>query len=110
MKNYVQKGDTITVASPSNITGGMAVVIGSLPGVAAGDADSGEPLDLMTRGVFELAKVEANAITVGERVYLVGGVAGGLVTDAVGSGANPYLGVAVTAAPNPSATVQVKFG
>lgn len=108
MRNFIQKGDTITVASPGNIDGGDAVVISGLIGVAAGDAATGKDLDLVTRGVFELAKVESDAFTVGASVYLVGGTAGALVTTS--SGGNTLIGVAVSVAGNPSATVHVKIG
>lgn len=108
MKNFVQKGRNITVASPGNISGGDAVVIGSLIGVAAGDAATGKDLDLVTSGVFRLSKVESDAFTVGAAVYLVDGTAGALVTTT--SAGNTLIGTAVSVAGNPSATVDVKIG
>ena len=41
MTNYIQKGDTITVTAPATITSGSLVVVGSIVGVAACDAESG---------------------------------------------------------------------
>ena len=106
MKNFVQAGKNITVPSPGNITGGSVVVIGSIVGVAAGDASTAQPLDIVAEGVFDLPKVEAMAITIGAPVF----IAGGLITTADGGGANPYVGIAVTEAANPSASVHVKIG
>lgn len=33
MKNYIQRGDTITVAAPATTTGGAVVTIGELVGI-----------------------------------------------------------------------------
>lgn len=109
MKNLVQtRGDTITVPASANTTGGEVVVIGSLKGVAAGDAAIGEALDVVTVGVFELPKVGVNVFAIGAPVYYDAGDK--LVTSDPDSGANQLIGIAVTAAANPSATVRVKLG
>jgi predicted RecA/RadA family phage recombinase len=108
MKNFVQKGRNITVPAPDDIESGEVVVIDSLVGVAAGAADSGEDLDIVTEGVFELPKVETDAFSVGTTVYY--DASSKLVTTDDDSGANALIGVAVTAAGNPSATVNVKIG
>jgi len=105
MKNYIQLGDNITVPAPAAVTSGSVVVIGSLYGVAAEDAASGVDVDVITRGVFELAKVSTDAFAVGDAVYF--DAATKLVT-ATATG-NTKIGVAVTAAPNPSGTVNVKL-
>ncbi|MFU8836177.1 MAG: DUF2190 family protein [Roseovarius sp.] len=60
-------------------------------------------MGLVGHGV--LPKVSTAAITIGASVYLAGGV----VTTDDDSGANPFLGHAVTAAPNPSASVNVRL-
>ena len=104
-KNFVQPGNTITVPAPSNITSGAGVLIGSIFGVAAGGALSGEPLDLNLVGVHELPKVSAQAITVGAKVYWDDTAK--LVTTTATS--NTLIGVAVAAAANPSATVAVRL-
>ncbi len=105
MRNYIQPGNTITVSAPDDIEGGEIVAMGDLIGVAAGDAETGADLDLVLVGVFDLAKVSTDAITIGQAVY----VAGGVVTTDDDSGANPFLGHAVTAALNPSASVHVRL-
>ncbi|MFC3690973.1 DUF2190 family protein [Chenggangzhangella methanolivorans] len=105
MRNHVQKGENITIPSPAVVASGDLVVVGALYGVAAGDAETGADLDLVTVGVFDLPKVSALAINAGDKVYydstakLVSKTASG----------NTYIGVAVTAAVNPSATVNVRL-
>lgn len=105
MKNHVQPGNTITIPSPATYASGDIVILGDLAGVAAGDAPTGEDLDLTLVGVFDLPKVETDAIAIGQPVFASGGV----VTTDDDSGANPLLGHAVTAAPNPSGFVHVRL-
>jgi len=69
MKNYIQPGDNITLDSPADLLSGAAVLVGSLSGVANGDALTGQPLVLATVGVFDLPKKTADEITVGATVY-----------------------------------------
>jgi len=113
MKNYVQRGDTITVAAPATTTGGTVVTIGELVGIAAGDAATGQPLDVVTVGVFDLPKVGTDVIAVGDLVFADGD---GLVTVEEDNGAEPTpnaftpLGLAVTAAGSGVASVHVKIG
>lgn len=56
MKNFVQRGDTITVAAPATLSSGDGVLIGSLFGVATTDAASGADVALVTTGVIALPK------------------------------------------------------
>lgn len=113
MKNYVQRGDTITVPAPATTVGGSVVAIGELIGIAAGDAATGDPLDVVTVGVFDLAKVGTDVIAIGDLVFVD---AGGLVTSEEDDGATPTpnaftpLGLAVTAAGSGVASVHVKLG
>ena len=105
-KNYVQKGENLTLAAPADVLSGAGVVVGSIFGIAMGNALSGASVDLATTGVFTMAKVSALAIAVGDIVYfdnatkLVNKTAAG----------NTRIGLAVTAAANPSGTVQVRLG
>ena len=108
MRNYVQRGEVVTIPSPREILSGEPVVFGELAGVADIDADAGEDLDVVMVGVFDLRKVEADAFIVGDPVFL--DTATGLVTAADASGVNPRFGTAMTAAPNPSASVHVRLG
>ena len=105
MKNYVQKGENITVTAAAAASSGDIVKIGSLIGIAAGDAANGDDLDLVTTGVFELPKVSTDALAVGDTVYFKS--ADGNVTSTASG--NTKMGVAVTAAGNPSGTVNVRL-
>ncbi|MGK9052124.1 DUF2190 family protein [Neorhizobium petrolearium] len=106
MKNYVQRGITLTVPAPAVVLSGQVVVMGELHGVAAGDAAEGADLDVTTEGVFELPKVAADAFTIGAKVYFK--AADNLVTTTASG--NTLIGIAVTAAPATTATVNVKLG
>lgn len=105
MKNYVQKGENLTLPAPYALSSGAGALVGSIFGVAAGDADNGADVDLVTEGVFEMPKVSALAISIGDKLYwddtakLVNKTASG----------NTLIGVAVTAAANPSGTVNVRL-
>jgi predicted RecA/RadA family phage recombinase len=105
MRNHVQKGENITIPSPAAVASGDLVVVGALYGVAAGDADTGGDLDVVTVGVFDLPKVSALAINLGDKVYFD---SSSKLVSKTASG-NTYIGVAVTAAVNPSATVNVRL-
>ena len=106
MKNYVQPGNNVTVPSPAAAVSGEVVVIGTLVGIAAGDAATGADLDLVTEGVFTLPKVSALAIAIGDLIYYDGATK---LVNKTAAG-NTRIGLAVTAAANPSGTVQVRLG
>lgn len=105
MRNYVQPGNTLTIPAPSAVASGSGVQVGSIFGVANGDALPGGDLDLDTVGVFTLPKVSALALGIGDPVYW-DGTAKVVTGTAAG---NQRIGVAVTAAPNPSGTVDVRL-
>lgn len=106
MKNYVQKGDIVTIVAAASITSGQLVRVKSLIGVAAGEAASGEEVELKTTGVFDLPKTSAQAWDVGDPIYMI--AASGLLTNVAGTG-NYLVGVATAAAANPSATGRVRL-
>ncbi len=105
MKNYIQTGDNLTLPAPYDVDSGDGALVGSIFGVAAGDAATGEDVDLVTRGVFELPKTSALAISVGDKLYWdnTAKLVNKTSTD------NTLIGVAVSAAVNPSATVNVRL-
>ena len=104
-KNYVQSGVNLTLPAPANVLSGEGVLVGTLFGVAAESALSAENFDLVTLGVFELPKVSALAISIGDKLYwdntakLVNKTATG----------NTLIGAAVTTAANPSGSVNVRL-
>lgn len=105
MKNYVQRGDTLTLPAPAAVLSGGVVIVGSIIGVANGDAANGAPMDLDVVGVFTLPKVSALAINAGDTVYW--DAANSVVTKTAAG--NTKLGVATEAVPNPSAAVSVRL-
>ena len=69
MKNYVQPGATLTLTAPYAVPSGDGLLVGSIFGVAAGDAASGATVEIALTGVFDLTKIGSQAWTVGAKVY-----------------------------------------
>lgn len=107
MKNYIQPGDRITVTAAAAASSGDGVLVGSLFGIAFGDAGIGDTLTLATTGVFRMPKPSTDVLTVGAPVYWDDSA--GLATADDDTGNNPLIGVAVTAAGNPSSAVNVRL-
>lgn len=57
MNNYIQSGDILTVTAPANVVSGQLIKVGGIIGVCATDADSGDPVEVQTKGCFRLPKV-----------------------------------------------------
>lgn len=106
MKNFVQKGHGISLTATADVLGGGLVVAGVLCGVAQHDALEGDPVEVMLTGVFDLAKVSAQAWEEGDAIYVDPATA--LATTATTAG-NLFIGAAVIAAANPSATGTVRL-
>lgn len=104
MRNHIQPGDTLTLPAPRDLKSGDGAVVGSIFGVANGDAAEGQPADLDVVGVFALPKVAALAIDAGEPVYWDDAVH--LVST---DDTDMLIGVATEDAANPSATVAVRL-
>ncbi len=105
MVNFVKEGDTIAVTAPYTVTSGMLVLVGSIVGIAAFDAASGATVELAVKGVFDVGKTSALAITAGDLLYLDD-------TNHVlnkTSSAQKLVGVALADAANPSAIVRVRL-
>lgn len=105
MKSFVRAGENITVTAAAAATSGDGVKIGSLFGIAAGDAETGDPLALVTAGIFDMPKVAADDITLGAAVYWRS--SDRLVTTTASG--NTKIGVAVTAAGNGAASARVRL-
>jgi len=69
MKNYVQPGNTITLAAPYAVASGDGLLVGAIFGVASGAAALGEPVEAALVGVFDLTKVGSQAWAAGAKVY-----------------------------------------
>ena len=103
--NYIQPGNILTIPAPAAVLSGGVVIAGDIKGIAQGDAITGAPVDVATRGVWELPKVAANSFALGAKVYWN-------ATDALATTAasgNTLLGVAVETAPADAATVKVRL-
>lgn len=103
MKNYVQPGNTITLAAPYAVASGDGLLVGSIFGVASGAAALGEPVEAALVGVFDLTKVGSQAWTAGAKVYwdntnkrcttaATDNTLIGVATEAVASGAGDNIG------------------
>jgi len=68
MRNYIQPGNTITLAAPYDVTSGGGLLVGAIFGVAGGDALTGEEVEASLVGVFDLTKAASQAWVVGDKV------------------------------------------
>lgn len=105
MKTYVQHGDVLTLTAPYDVVAGAAFKVGSIVAVATSAALSGAAVEGITRGVVDVAKVSAQAWTVGALVYWDDTAK--LFTTT--STSNTLAGVATAIAANPSATGHVRL-
>lgn len=69
MKNYVQDGDTITVAAPYALTSGAGALVGALFGVATAAAANGATVELQIEGVHDITALSTDVIAQGALVY-----------------------------------------
>lgn len=105
MKTFVQPGDILTLTAPYAVASGAGALVGSIFGVATGTIGNAEVGEFQVVGVFDLAKTSALAIAIGDKVYW-DNTAKEVNKTATG---NTLVGVAVSAAANPSATVNVRL-
>ncbi len=68
MQNYVQKGNTLTVAAPYALTSGQGCQVGNIFGIAVNNQSSGESTEIVVEGVFDLAK-DASTFNSGDKVF-----------------------------------------
>jgi predicted RecA/RadA family phage recombinase len=106
LKNFIQPGGTVTLTAPSDVSSGAGLLVGSLFGVASGDAASGADVEAVTEGVFDLAKTSAQAWSQGDKVYWDDT---NKECTAVAAG-NVLIGVAMADAANPTDTGRVLIG
>jgi predicted RecA/RadA family phage recombinase len=102
---FFQRGNTLTIPAPAAVQSGDVVIAGAIVGVALIDADLGADVDVDTVGVWELPKVSALAVSLGDVIHW--DAAAGLANKTASG--NTKLGVAVAPAANPSGTVRVRL-
>lgn len=106
MKNFVQRGETLTLTAPFDLQAGMLFKVGSILAVATSAASSGQPAEAITMGVFDVTKVTAEPWAVGQLIYL-SAAASSVATSVATS--NTLLGVATAVASSPSTTGRIKL-
>jgi predicted RecA/RadA family phage recombinase len=106
-KTYIQPGHTLTIAAPTGgVLSDQGVLIGTLFGIAQYDAVEGADVEILTEGVVEIGKTSALAIDVGDRLFWD---ATNKVVNKTAT-AQVCVGIAVSAAANPSGTLRMKLG
>jgi predicted RecA/RadA family phage recombinase len=105
-KNFIQPGQTVSVAAPRDVASGELVIVGLIAGVAQHAALSGAQVEIDTEGVWDLAKTSAQAWTVGQAIYGIPST--GLATTATTAG-NVLIGTALAVAANPSGVGRVRL-
>ena len=105
MKNFVQPGKNMTVVAAAAVESGVPYKIGSLVGIASGNAAIGAEYELTLEGVFNLPKAGATVIAQGAKV---GWDATNKLVVAAGAG-DFDLGHAFIAAGNGPTSVDVKL-
>ena len=104
MTNEVQRGRVITLTAPYAVASGAGALVGSIFGVAAAAYANGATGEFQLEGVFTLLKTSALAIAVGDLIYW-----DDTAKVVNKTNTNKLIGVAVSAAANPSATVNVRL-
>ena len=107
MKNYVQKGETLTLTAPYAVTSGGGALVGSIFGVAATDVASGEEGEFQVEGVFDLVRQVGGSTgwTQGTLIYWDNTTK--VITKTATS--NKLIGVSVRAAADGDATGRVRL-
>jgi predicted RecA/RadA family phage recombinase len=81
MKNFVQRGDALTLTAPAAVAAGDVVVVGDLVGIAATDAALGEEVECDLVGVFSIKKKTGEAFGQGAPIYWDAAAARATVTE-----------------------------
>ena len=106
MKNFVQSGGILTAIAPAGgATSGEGVLLDHLFGVAAISAAEGEDVELVTEGVFDIAKEAGAAFAFGAAAYW--DAAAKVVTPTATD--NVRIGTATAAALEAAATARIKL-
>jgi len=69
MKNYIRRGETITLTAPYAVSSGSGALVGAIFGVAVGDVASGAQGEFCVTGVYSLTKETGTAWSVGDLIY-----------------------------------------
>jgi len=105
MKNFIQKGLTLTLLAAAAVQSGEAMLVGKIFGVAVNNVAAGETGEFETEGVFELPALGTDVAALGAILYW-DDANKRLTTTAAG---NTRVGVAVEAKANGAATAIIKL-
>lgn len=105
MKNFVQRGDVLTLPAPATVKAGDVVVVGEFIGFAATDAALGAEVEVELKGVWSVAKKTGETATAGMPVWWDAGANRATITEAT----NRRLGTATRAATADALRVDVRL-
>ena len=105
MKNYVQPGEwaLTVIALAGGVAAGALVIVGSIVVVAKGAAPAGAEVEIRPEGVYDLAKVPADALAAGAIARV------DPATRIVGAAGTKSIGWIVAAAGAGSTTARVRL-
>lgn len=108
MKNYVQPGKTVPIVAGTSTAAGEIEVVGAgIFGVATTDIASGGSGEIVTEGVFDLAKVSGASTSLAAGAVVYWNNSGKTVTTS--STSNTKVGAVLAPAANADTTVRVKI-
>jgi predicted RecA/RadA family phage recombinase len=107
MKNFIQRGDTLTLTAPYAVSSGGGALVGSIFGVAATDVASGEEGEFQVAGVFDLVRETGASTGWSQGALIYWDNTNKRVTKT--STSNKLIGVAVRAAADGDATGRVRL-
>jgi predicted RecA/RadA family phage recombinase len=107
MKNFVQKGETLTLTAPYAVSSGGGALVGSIFGVAATDVASGDEGEFQVAGVFDLTREAGGSTGWSQGTLIYWNNTTKVITKTATS--NKLIGVAVRAAADGDATGRVRL-
>jgi predicted RecA/RadA family phage recombinase len=107
MKNFIQRGETLTLTAPYAVNSGGGALVGSIFGVAATDVASGEDCEFQVAGVFDLVRETGASTGWSQGALIYWDNTNKRVTKT--STSNKLVGVAVQAAADGDATGRVRL-
>lgn len=107
MKNYVQKGETLTLTAPYAVSAGGGALVGSVFGVASNDYANGEDGEFQVAGVFDLTREAGASTGFSQGALIYWDNTNKRITKTVAT--NKLIGVAVRTAADGDATGRVRL-
>ena len=68
MRNFVHRGETLTVTAPYAVSSGGGVLVGNIFGIAVNNQNQNDNMEVVVVGVFDLAK-DGTTFADGDKVY-----------------------------------------